>query len=70
MSLSSSYYHLMFSRDIEVDGKDCVQWQKINDGKAKLVVKKKDCTQKREVDDNIKEECYHSQKKLIEVYDN
>ena len=33
-------------------------------------MKKRGCRQKREVDDNIKEECYHSQKKLIEVYDN
>ena len=33
-------------------------------------MKKKDCRQKREVDDNIKEEYYNSQKKLIDVYDN
>ena len=61
---------MMFSRDLEVYGKDCVQWQKIDDGKKKLVIKKRDCRYQREVDDNIKEECYHSQKKLIEFYDN
>ena len=33
-------------------------------------MKKKDCRQKREVDDYIREQFYQSQKKLIEVYDN
>ena len=33
-------------------------------------MKKRGCRQKREVDDNIKEEYYNSQKKLIDVYDN
>ena len=46
-----------------------MQWQKVYDGKKNWLLKER-LYIVREVDDNIKEECYHTLKSLIEVHDN